>query len=410
MKAISSAPLSILWRQVWGLAVMLAAILFSFMIYGIYQPKILGNLGFLQLVASLGIVQGLLGTIVEPLVGGFSDFILVRAGSRLPQITVGVTIAGLIFVAIAFLLPIHAPTTIRWLFLLLMIVWLMAMIAIRGPIVALLYQLAPAKQLPIANEVIGLVIGLVGAVGPFLADILKSLGASVSFMIGAISLMLGAIALYNTVPRHAIPVPSVVASASLGDYWQARLTLGLTAVVGIGTGMEINLLLATVPATLHSSLTNLSPAAITSIVLLISALMANPLGRLTQHWGVIKAMQIGLGATAALMGIVCFKLTGLVAMGLLLGCSFAFGLVFMSMVPFALSYVALNQAGLSTGLFFGGSGFGSTIFQLLAQFLGKFTSITAFATAAIAFILTALCLHYFDIRHQRDRLDANVPQ
>ncbi|WP_160166377.1 hypothetical protein [Calothrix sp. PCC 7507] len=52
----------------------------------------------------------------------------------------------------------------------------------------------------------------------------------------------------------------------------------------------------------------------------------------------------------------------------------------------------------------------SLIFLLLAQPLGKFTSITAFGTAAIAFVLTALCLRYFDILHQRDRLNADLPK
>ncbi|HEY9604914.1 MAG TPA: MFS transporter, partial [Allocoleopsis sp.] len=95
---LSNAHPQILWRQVWGLAALLAAILFSFMAYGLYQPKVLTALGFVELAGWLGIAQGFLGAAIEPLVGSVSDRILRRVGSRLPIISIGVTLAGLIFI------------------------------------------------------------------------------------------------------------------------------------------------------------------------------------------------------------------------------------------------------------------------------------------------------------------------
>ncbi|NJL49056.1 MAG: hypothetical protein HC929_18335 [Leptolyngbyaceae cyanobacterium SM2_5_2] len=64
---------AVLWGQVWGLAAMLAAILFSFMIYGFYQPTILKSLGFGGLASQWAIFQGILGFAVEPAFGGCSD-------------------------------------------------------------------------------------------------------------------------------------------------------------------------------------------------------------------------------------------------------------------------------------------------------------------------------------------------
>ena len=135
----SNSQTSILWRQVWGLAALLAAILFSFMAYGFYQPIILKNLGFVELAAGLGIAQGLMGAAIEPLVGKVSDRVLRQVGSRLPMITVGVTLAGLLFVVIGLLLQSHLPNGMRWLVPMLMTVWVMAMIVFRGPAIAL-YQ------------------------------------------------------------------------------------------------------------------------------------------------------------------------------------------------------------------------------------------------------------------------------
>jgi hypothetical protein len=89
----------VLWRQVWGLAALLAAIVFSWMAYSFYQPVILTNLGFIELAQSLGIIQGFLGAAIEPLAGIMSDRSMHKIGSRLPGIAVGITLAGLLFVA-----------------------------------------------------------------------------------------------------------------------------------------------------------------------------------------------------------------------------------------------------------------------------------------------------------------------
>jgi hypothetical protein len=136
----SNSRTAILWRQVWGLGALLAAIIVSFMAYGFYQPKILKDLGFVDLAGWLGIAQGLLGVAIEPLIGGISDLILRRVGSRLPMISVGVTLAGLIFVVVGLLLQGNLPVGMRWLVPVLMTVWVVAMIIFRGPAIALLRQ------------------------------------------------------------------------------------------------------------------------------------------------------------------------------------------------------------------------------------------------------------------------------
>ncbi len=385
---------SILWRQVWGLAAMLAAILLSFMIYGVYQPKVLTELGFAGLASEWGILAGCLGAVVEPGLGRLSDVILARTGSRLPQITVGITIAGLLFVVIAWLIPATPPLSLRWLFLFLMIFWLIAMVAVRGPIVALLRQFAPVADLPIANEVLILVIGLVSAIAPLLEDILQSLQASVAFMIGAVSLMVGAMLLYGTLPRQAAiaplastetaPVPAIPTRSP----WQ----LGLMLIVGMGTGCLLNLVMNIVPPVLHTALNGFSPNAMTSVALVIAAIASNPLGGLSQRWGSARALQIGLGAIALLVLLANLSLSALSALVLLGATGLAVGLVAISMVPVALSYVPMQQVGLSTGLFFGGSGMGTALVLFWQHHLATLTPLTGLGLGAIAFGIATFCL------------------
>jgi hypothetical protein len=345
---------------------MLAAILFSFMIYGFYQPTILNALGFGGLASQWAIFQGILGFAIEPAFGGFSDRILVRTGSRLPQITVGVTIAGALFVLLSFAIPLQGYSVLRWPLLVMMTLWLIAMIAIRGPVVALLRQMAPVEQLPNANAIIILVLGLVAALGPLLETLLNTRSASVAFMLGAIALMLAATRLAQTaVP----PLPDMTFDRGhLLRQYGGRL--GWMVVVGIETGCLLNLALSTLPGLLNPSLPQLSPGSLTAISLLITALTANPWGWLTPRWGSAKALQLGLGAVAVL----CFlsslglaSLSAVAAIGLLIATGAAMGLVFINMVPFALSYVPLPLTGLSAGLFFGGNGLGAALVLIWQQ-------------------------------------------
>lgn len=379
----------ILWRQVWGLAAMLAAILLSLMIYGMYQAPILKELGFVQLAAMLGVILGLMGAVVEPLVGSLSDRILQKFGSRLPQITVGVTVAGLLFVLIAVLLPVHLPAIFRWLFLLLMILWLTAMIAIRGPVVALLVQFAPVDQLPIAGTILALVLGLVGALSPILDKLFHYLGKSLSFAVGAIILILGVTVFYSTIPRHSLKGLSV---PSLPTKFEPSIKHKLICItlVGVGAGIIINVLLGVFIPRLQIAI----PAVTSSMMLLISAFATHPLGWLTQRIGVVKAMAWGLGSMLLLMTIACLPIHPPTAVILLIGFAIAFGLVFISSIPLALGCVPFHYTGLSVGLYFGGSSAGSTLLPILKSAWGEIHSFVSLGIAAIAFIITVSSLRF----------------
>ncbi|MGK7925880.1 MAG: MFS transporter [Spirulina sp.] len=387
-------PRSILWQQVWGLAAMLAAILLSFTIYGFYQPQVLIDLGFLKLADRFGILQGLLGFLVEPLCGGFSDVIMKRLGSRLPFITVGVTIVGLLFVAIALLLPIPSFVALRWPLLILMLFWLVAAIAIRGPIMALLRQFAPVEQLPVANEVLIVVLGLVGAVSPLVAYLLTLLGPSISFIMGAIAITSGSIILYRTVSR-SMPKKAVKSSETPVLSPEIRLRLGLMPIIGIGVGCLFNLVFTVAPTILDNAIAFLNSTVIVSTILFLSAISSVPWGRWTQKWQPTHALKGGLGAIVILLVLLTLKLSTSAAILLLLGFGIVLGLAFISIIPFALSYIPLTRAGLSTGLFFGGSGAGSALVLFWQQHFNGLTPFQSFMIAAIALAVTASCLQFY---------------
>jgi hypothetical protein len=382
----SNSRTTILWRQVWGLGALLAAIIVSFMAYGFYQPKILKDLGFVDLAGWLGIAQGLLGVAIEPLIGGISDLILRRVGSRLPMISVGVTLAGLIFVVVGLLLQGNLPVGMRWLVPVLMTVWVMAMIIFRGPAIALLRQLAPLEALPKANAVLTLILGIVGALGPLLSLSLQNIGASPAFLGGAIALVIGAFILYSSIPRHTL----VFSYEETRKSTISTVLLGLIFMVGLGAGLEINLLLGLFPDVLSHQLSGIPAEFISSGILLVSALTAIPVGELTVKLGVIKSLLLGIGALAAIMGLTLLNHSPIFAVAIVLGFGVAVSLIFSS--PFAFVMLPAARAGLGAGLYFGAMGGATVLSSVLMNQPGGMTPASAVSWSAIAFLVAGASL------------------
>ncbi|MBD2212538.1 MFS transporter [Nostoc linckia FACHB-104] len=385
VKSFDSRPTEILWRQVWGLAVLLAAIMLSWMAYSFYQPQILQKLKFGELAAWLWIIQGLLATVIEPFVGQFSDRIQQRWGNRLPLISVGVILAGLIFVMISLLVEQNLQGSTRWLVPVLMTVWVIAMMIVRGPAIALLTQFAPLTELPQANAALVFVFGLIGAIGPFFNKFMHSIGASITFLLGAIALVMGAYILRSLTP------PYVLTQYPLNDDLSPTapsLLLFLIFVIGLGAGLEVNLLMSMFPQVLQTQLPGLRLEFITSGILLVSAMSSVILGELTAQIGVNKVMLLGLGSMTGLMGLALLNDIDNLVVGYILGFGISFGLIFVSIIPFCLGKVSLQQAGLATGLYFGGSAGATAIVAILIK-QEFFTSLIAFLLSEVAFFVVA---------------------
>ncbi|NJL42307.1 MAG: SLC45 family MFS transporter [Pseudanabaena sp. SU_2_4] len=384
----------ILWKQVGGLASMLAAIVFCWMAYEFYQPQILRNLGFLELATWLGVIQGILAAGVEPVVGSLSDRIMRIVGSRLPIIAVGVTLAGAIFVIVSGLLDRNLPEGIRWLVPGLMTLWVIAMIVFRGPAIAILQQLAPTEALPQANALLVFVFALAGACHPMINLLLKNVGAGATFIGGALVLLVGATLLWASSPKR-LSTPTQACSQVPASI----LSMVLTFAIGIGAGIEVNLMMAVVPRVLsQGSSLNLGSEYIASLILSIAAIATFPLGQLVTKLGGRSGMVFGLSAVT--IGIVpillrqtilgqnlIFELVHILIAGV------AFGMVFISMIPFALSMLSNGHEGLATGLYFGGGGLATALLNGIAQYFGsQIDRVEAGTAVLVAFVTLPIAI------------------
>ncbi|PZO44978.1 MAG: MFS transporter [Pseudanabaena frigida] len=384
----------ILWRQVWGLASLLAAITFSWIAYGFYQPKILARIGFVELAAWLGIFQGLLGAIVEPVVGWFSDRILGRFGSRFPLIVVGVTCAGLIFVIVSWLVETQLSEEMRWIVPVLMTAWVIAMIIFRGPAIALLQGFAPTNQLPKANAVLALVLAIASATSPILGLILKQIGASMTFILGAIALLVGSVLLWSSMPRllNTATTPEVSIAKSTT---KSLVMYALPFIVGLGSGFEINLLLHVLPHNLFKATNYLSSEYFQSGILLIAGLAALPLRSLFGRQKVAFCMGFGLAVITGCLTMIVISQNAIYLILVSAIASIALGLVLTNTIPLALAMVSPSQAGFGTGLFFGGSGMATALFASLVLTQKEITAINGAFLSIFALVTTIICLKTF---------------
>jgi hypothetical protein len=189
--------------------------------------------------------------------------------------------------------------------------------------IALLRQLAPDRELPQANAVLVFVFGLVGAIGPLLDILLQSIGASITFMLGAIALVVGAYILRSSNPTHALD-PSIL-NHNISISRISKLRLIMIFIIGLGAGLEVNLLMSIFPKVLQSQLPNIKLEFITSGILLVSAIASVPLGNLTVKLGANQTILLGLVTIAALMKLTLSNYNSMLAIGLILAFGIAFG-------------------------------------------------------------------------------------
>jgi hypothetical protein len=341
----------IYWRQVWGLAALVGAIVFCWLAYGFYQPIILTRLGFGELAGMLGIIQALLGAVVEPGAGLLADQYARKLGQRLPLITMGITLAGLIFVILSWLLTIDLPIGWRWIIPVLMTGWILAMIVFRGPAIALLVKMAPTKALPQANSILVFTFSIVGALAPVFDKLIAWIGAPITFLLGAVILAVGRWLLAAEplqLEVTAQPTDQKKYSGMLGIY-----------IMGLICGIFSNLLLRWSPWFLAPKLGNLEPNTVTAIILAVSAVGVFFLKSWVQRWGNYRSMQVAIGIMVGLLAIAPIVPNIGLAVGYLLLAGMTFCLLSLAQIPWALGQ--LSQPGLATGLYFGGMGLATAI-------------------------------------------------
>ena len=385
----------ILWKQVWGLAVLHSAVSVSWLVYFFAQPLLLEATGFGALNAWFFLAAGLLALLIEPIAGFYADKIRSKTGNNYPVINLGVIATAMVFVVVALGLKLEIPPEIAWIVPVLMLLWISTMKIFQTPALSLIARSSPPEGLPQATAVLTLVGGLIGAIDPFIPSLVATSGLPLAFFLGGIVLLLafgfmrklgGSFNAYGSETEDSgsledslknAPTEKTIHGEGLGK--ESKLSLIFLA----GFLIEIALYplfflfpiaLSKASGFLIAGESGWGDDPIEALIFLVSALVAIPFGRQISKWGSRKGILLGIGLlfiaflTAYLLILLTSTLSNL---ALAIPCILAgmgASLLLCSGLPFALENTKPEKAGLATGLFFGGGGLAAVVLNLLPVF------------------------------------------
>lgn len=394
----ASSSRRVLWLQVWGLAAVQGAIALMWVSYNLYLVNLLEQVGFPKsLAVGLLVLENLLAMVMEPLMGSFSDRAQQWVGSRFPVIAVGVVLAAVCFILIPFAVVFGWDSgAVRWFLPIILVAWALAMTVFRSPALSLLGRYAFATHLPQAASILTLVGGVAGAMGPLASEFILGLGPVVAFGLGSFVLLVAAGALRLFDPDRTINPLDTAANKADGNRAIAHPPVSIPALslifgAGVGVGLGFRLLMLSFPQLIQAQTVN-NPSLIVGLIFVALAVTAIPAGALTTRLGNRLGMMIGLAAMAIFCGLMILMQGLVTAAGLAIALGAAFSLVSNSTIPFALSLVPPDKAGLGTGIYFSGGALASSLFGVLIARLESIPTSTSGMGSAIAFLAAAVCV------------------
>jgi Na+/melibiose symporter-like transporter len=365
-------------------------------IYNLYLLKLLTQFGFpKELATGVLILENILAAVMEPLMGSLSDQAQRWIGTRFPFISVGVVLASALFIAIpAFVAFGSATAAIRWVLPVLMVAWALAMTVFRSPALSLLGRYAFGTNLPQAASILTLVGGVAGAMGPLANQFILNLGPIVTFSIGSFVMLGAAVALRSVNPNSSVQqaTPESSPSSPLTSSWRQISIPRLALVFGAGVGVALGfrLMMQTFPQILTSQVPGANKGLILGGIFIALALTAIPAGNLASRLGNRQAMSYGLIGMAGFTALMVLTHNTVIAVGVAIALGATFSLVSNGTIPFALSMVPPDKAGLGTGIYFSGGAVASSLFGALFSQPGSLTPIVGALLAAAAFLAAAI--------------------
>lgn len=386
--------LGVLWLQVAGLAAVQGAISLSWVIYKSYLPQLLAQFGFpLALAATLLIVENLLSAAMEPLIGGLSDNAKRFLGTRFGFISVGVILSSALFIALPAIAIFGNPSSaLRWVFIVVLITWALAMTVFRSPAMALLLKYSTPASLPLAASLVTLSGGLIGAFQPFVSKLILGWGPVVTFAIGSF-VLLGATAVLRSV--NPPDTPPVIQDQNSSPTWSLNsqiLTLALIFVTGAGVAWGSRFLMDTLGKVIRSQQAAANVQGIMFMIAIALACAALPAGLIAKKLGNDRAMLFGIAATTGLLLLMALSPSWGILVAVVAILVIAFSFILNGAIPYALSRVPSERAGLGIGLYFGGGAAAAAMFDLVFGSINKTPPMTGAILGAIAFLVAGLCI------------------
>jgi Na+/melibiose symporter-like transporter len=376
------------WSKIISLSALQGAISLTWLVYGIYLPKLLISYGFdPKLAISLLIVENAIAVILEPLFGSLSDRTYRWIGSNLGIVSLGAILSSAILILIPTIVIFRDIfSAVRWILPLVLIAWAMAMAVFRSPAISLIGRYASTSELPIAMSFLTLVGGFISGLKPISQDFILSLGAPFAFTIASVVLLAatGLLRYFDPGMKDSLPV--------IDRQPISIKKIGLLIGMGFGINWGSRCLFETLPKIIKVQLPQFDPIFLMLFISFLITASAIPNGSIAAKYGNKKLMLIGIGSImVGLLIMVLFPNPVTLSIAIILSIC-CFSLMTNGAVPLAISFFPAEQRGLSVGLYFSGATAGVSSFGLLFNPVTNLTPLLAAICGSIALLVAGGCV------------------
>jgi len=340
------------WKQLWSLAALYASVIIGWIAYYRYQPKLLLQYNFTQFSFLLVIAQALIVVITPPIAGRLGDKYRFTKGHRIPILSAGMSFTAMIFMAVAFTLIGNPGEILRWIFPVLIILWLIGMSIFTSPALSTVELFAPMERMPYAMAILTIVSNVIYALEPVIVDIIDLLGAPATFSVGGIAVFLSGYALR----KNSMELFKTKETTVLPKDDSTKSNFGLIVMLGIGMGFASTMLFNIFPGKLENSLTslvgNMEGNLVVTLILLVSAAISLPLSNFVHRMGLRPSYWWSFGIVViSVLGIVFLNVSSL---AIIFTIVFAFGFTAMSVsaLPLVLRESSFAEKVFCVGIFY----------------------------------------------------------
>lgn len=354
---LTKASDSINWKLMLSVTALYASIVIGWICYEQYQPKLLVQFNFTHFALPLAVVQALVLTITPPIAGRLGDRYRFTRGHRYPIISLGISFAAMVFMAVAFTLISNPGEVFKWILPVLIISWLVAMSIFTSPALSTIETFIPVEKLPRAMAILTITGNLLNSLEPVIVDIIDFLGAPVTFIAGgAFVFGTGLLLRRNGLAflkngSEGKPMAKMVLDSQRSSYGFIFL---MGSVLGIVTALLFHVFPGMLGPGLETLISSGNGKYITVSVLIISGLLSLPFSNYVVTYGVFKSFRASLLlATLSIIGLFVLS-SPVVVIALLILFAVGFTALSVSALPLAMERSNYYEKVLCVGIFFSG--------------------------------------------------------
>ena len=353
-RRVSAQQNEIQWKQLYSLAALYGSIIIGWIAYQNYQPRLLVQFGFTDFTFLLMAAQGIIVAVTPMIAGRLGDRYRFEKGHRLPIISSGISLAAMVFMAVAFTLLGNPGEVFKWILPILIVFWLVGMSVFTSPALSTMELFTPLDKLPRAMAVLTITGNLVYALEPVIVEIIDFLGAPITFMLGGVLVFISGYALRkNSLDLFKVSGDREADSENVSH----ASSKGFIFFMGLSLGIATTLLFYWFPSTVHEKLSAMfegDGSMLVVGVLLMSALISWPVSNAVHKYGTHRSFWLSLFAIAVSVAALYTMTTTVALFASVTIFSVAYTALSVSSLPLAISRSGFSEKVFCVGVFFSG--------------------------------------------------------